>query len=130
MKKILFVLLALTISHSAIAEWVPYGDVSNFTAYYDPSRIESYNGIYQSVWSLMDYKTNQQSKDIKAPYRSSIRRCIVDCSTKESRTISAFWYSASMGKGKLVDSESKGGSFSSAPPNSFQDDLIILACKK
>jgi len=129
-KKILFVLLALTISHSAIAEWVELGGGANSTIYFDPNRIEPYARVYQSIWSMVDFKTVQQRKDIKAPYRSTISRWNVDCSTKESRTISRFWYSENMGKGELVDSESKIGSFSSAPPSSFQEDLINIACKK
>ena len=130
MKKILFALLALTISQSAIAEWVEIGGGANSTTYFDPNRIESYSGIYQSIWSLIDYKDTQQRKDIKAPWRSTMMRWNVNCSTKESRTISGFWYSENMGKGEIVDSESKTGSFSSSPPNSVAESLINLACAK
>jgi len=130
MKKILFALLALTISQSAIAEWVEIGGGVNSTVYYDPNRIESYSRVYQSIWSLMDYKTTQQRQGMKAPFRSNVSRWTVDCSTKESRIISGFWYSENMGKGDLVESESTPGSFSSSPPNSPSETLINLACAK
>jgi len=130
MKKILFVLLSLTISHSAIAEWVELGGSDDATSYYDPNRIESYSGGYQSIWALRDYKTTQRRKDIKAPFRSNVIRVIVDCTRKESKVISAFGYSQNMGRGELVDSDSVTGSFSSAPPNSVKEALIDLACRK
>jgi hypothetical protein len=130
MKKILFVLLALVVSQSAMAEWVDIGEGASGKSYYDPKRIEPYFGGYQSIWGLHDYDITQERKDIKAPYRSEVFRWNVDCQRKEFRAIAGFWYSENMGKGKLVDSESKTGSSESAPPNSVAEALVNLACAK
>jgi len=130
MKKILSFLLALTISQPAMAQWVQIKEGTNTTGYYDPNRIESYDGIYQSIWLLLDYKTTQQNKAIMKPYRSQTDRFIVDCSKKEIRIISGFWYSGNMGRGGVVDSSDAHTSFASAPPNSLKEILMDLACKK
>jgi hypothetical protein len=129
-KKILFVLLALTISQSAIAEWISIGEGANSTNYLDPNRIESYSGVYQSIWILTDYKTTQQSNNVKTPFRSTISRFAVDCSRREIRLISGFWYSENMGKGGRVDSTNSQTPFTSAPPNSTAEILVTVACKK
>ena len=130
MKKLLFVLLALTISQSAMAQWVELGGDPSVRGYYDPSRIEPYSGLYQSIWTLQDLATTQSTKDTKKPFRSIVLRWNVDCSKKEIRVIGGFFYSENMGKGELVDSSSRQGSFESAPPNSYQESLVNLACKK
>jgi hypothetical protein len=130
MKKILFVLFALMVSQPAMAQWVEMGGDSSARRYYDPSRIESYSGIYQSIWTLEDISTTQSPKGIKKPFRSIVFRWNVDCSTKEIRVIGAFFYSENMGKGELVDSSSRQRSFESSPPNSIGEKIANLACKK
>jgi hypothetical protein len=130
MKKFLFVLLALTICQPAMAQWVEIGGSSTSRIYYDPTRIEPYSVIYQSIWSLADYNAIQRHRGIDKPYRSAVNRNIVDCSRKEMRIISSFAYSENMGKGELAGSENRPASFTSAPPNSVSEVLIDLACKK
>jgi hypothetical protein len=131
MKKILFVLFALMVNQPAMAQWVEFGGDLSVRAYYDPSRIESYAGVYKSTWVLTDYGTIQREQFSKAPFQSSVVRWIVDCSKKESKVIAGYWYSEKGGKGEIVHSESSDRiSFESAPPNSYQDSLINLACAK
>ena len=130
MKKLLFVLFALMVSQPAMAQWVQMGEGSSSRQYYDPTRIESYSGIYQSIWGLNDYNAIQENRRVKKSYRSSVARWVVDCSRKEIKEIGAFWYSENMGKGELVDSNTRQGIFESAPPNSALDTIINLACRK
>jgi hypothetical protein len=131
MKKLLFVLLALTISQSAMAQWVEIGGDSSVRLYYDPSQIYSYARVYKSTWVLTDYGTIQRKQFSKAPFQSLLVRWIIDCSKTESKITAGYWYSEKGGKGEIVHSESSDrGSFESAPPDSYQDRVINLVCKK
>jgi hypothetical protein len=130
MKKILFVLIALMVSQPSRAEWVEMASAPSILAYYDPSKIESYDRKYKTIWMLVDFNTTQKDLIIKKPFRSNVARWVVDCSRKEARVIASFWYSENMGKGEMVESVNSPGQFSLAPPNSFQDRLTKLACKK
>ena len=98
MKKIFFVLLALMISQSVRAEWLDIGGGVGVRVYADPTRIESYSRIYQSIWTMNDYKTIQPATYTKKPFMSVVQRLIVDCARQESRIIGSFWYSENMGK--------------------------------
>ena len=131
MKKILFILLALTISQPAMASWEKVGGGSYGQSYIDITRIEKYNYLYQSIWTLQDLNSVNQTASSKKPYRSVVSRLVVDCTKKQSTIIALYFYPEPMGKGEIVESaEFPPIRFESSPPNSVAESYHTLACLK
>jgi hypothetical protein len=99
MKKLLFSLILVVVSGSAMAEWIPVSKNFIFTLYSDPTSI-SKSGNMVKMLRLTDFKIAQGSTGTK--YLSTKRQDEYDCVKKQHRIIYVTAYSKNMEKGYIV----------------------------
>jgi len=107
MKRIILVsslLLLISMSSSALAEWVKVAGNDKLTAYADPSTLRK-KGNITKIWSLFDFRAENTLTD-GSPYLSVMRETEYNCKDHVQHMLSYSIYSGNMGKGKLLD---KGG---------------------
>ena len=131
MKKILFVLLALTISHSAIAYWFDIGGAPGRRTYADPERIENYGSSTRSIYTLTDFVNVQNREYLQKPFQSQVSKWVVSCRRYELQVITTYFFSGPMGNGVLVGQSEDGPTPFQAPyPGSTLEAVVDLACTK
>ena len=99
MKKLLFTLMLVVVSGSAVAEWIPVSENYIFSLYSDPTTISKSGNIVKML-RLTDFKTAQGSTGTQ--YLSTKRQDEYDCVKKQRRIVYVTAYSENMGAGYIV----------------------------
>jgi hypothetical protein len=127
MRKFLFMLLLSVVSSTASAEWMDVGGNDYSTVFADPSSIRKVDN-YEEMLSLYDTDIAEVVGDIS--FMSSESLDEYDCKKKQSRTVAFYWYSGSMGEGKLLYGNTDAGKWSLDLPRSINEALWKIACGK
>lgn len=141
MKKIL-ILLLITFSHFAMAEWSLFSegkkdDGAIFRSYIDSDRVEKvedeiYKKSYLSAWVAVDFsKAQNKAKGVK-PYKSVYTRYAIDCEKKQFQVIATALYTGNL-KAQGDNLYSKNYQISNIDweppiPNSIGEQIIRLVC--
>lgn len=124
--KKLLALLALTfITMSAMAEWSYFGNTPKDEIYFvDQSTFRG--DQLRRGWFLVN------QKDGSVGYKSEKQLWIANCKTEQIDLIQITLYSEDMGKGFVVNSQSRNGSpnFSYPTPNSMMELIFESLCLK
>jgi len=114
---------------TAHAEWKYEITDDTSKGYIDYSRIKT-EGPYKSIWILYDYKPpllNYLGKQ----YKSVASKRMIDCQASKQLAVAIYYFSEQMGKGNVVDSvnyQINESNWKIAPPNSFNEKFIDVAC--
>lgn len=124
MKHLLFALLLLTLATAAWAEWVKFGEDSNYASYYyDPDTIEK-DGRIVRVWEIQDLVKPERLGDLSRRMRNEY-----DCDEKRYRILSGAAYSEQMAGGRTLLSRDVPGKWQLTTPETYHEELIALLCK-
>lgn len=96
MNKLLTILIMVSISTTAMAEWtlVQTGDSGNM--YIDFDSLQK-NGDFVTVVTLNDYNEPQQKEELSAQFRE-----LHDCRNKKFKALSVNYYSSPLAQGDLI----------------------------
>jgi hypothetical protein len=123
MKKLLVLLFSILISSSSYAEWkyVTTGTSGN-DYYIDYQSIKKNNGYYY-YYALTDLLEPDKDGDLSySAYRK------VDCKVFRTFSLSEFYYSKNMGKGKLTNNPNKNPEWRYPAPGSMTQRMISELC--
>jgi hypothetical protein len=125
MKQLIIVVL-LSLSTSAWAEWTPVDYNYAVFAYADRNTIRKVGNMVK-MWQLFDYRAGQGSPT--QPYLSVKAQWEYDCDGERQRMLYAQLLSANMDRGQIIYSgaEPKWGP---VPPGSIGETLWKTACKQ
>jgi hypothetical protein len=129
MRTIIFMMLLVVVSKSAMAEWVMLGIIKDKsgTIYVDPDTIHKKDSKVK-MWSLTDYWGTQKIDGL-SPYLSTKTQEEYDCKGQQARTISFSLHSENMGGGKATNSLiPKSPEWIAIPPNSLVNARWKFAC--
>lgn len=131
MIRLLLITLLLLSSAPAYAEWVVVSgnDEVGMTVYVDLETIRR-KGNQVKLWQLFDFKTVQTDASAAGSYLSLKGQREYDCAEERHRTLTATWFSGSMGHGSLVQFDSDEKKWQSVPPSSINQTLWKIACGK
>ena len=124
MKKIIFTLLfsTLVFSSPSYADWTMVSTTDGGTFYVDFDRIRKHDG-YVYYWGLSDYLKPSPWGDLSARnYNQG------DCKVFRTKTLSASYYTDSMGNGTPSTSDSILGEWRYPVPNSAQEGTLNSVC--
>jgi endonuclease YncB( thermonuclease family) len=127
-KAVLMILLVVPSSHAA-AGWVEVAHNEFATYYSDPATIHKSGNVAQ-MWSLLDFKTAQQSRTTEESYLSSTSQFEYDCEKELLRQLYLAWHAGNMGGGEIVYSESSSRKWNPVPPGRIIKSLWQTACGK
>ena len=131
MKRLLLVTFLVLSNGPAHAEWVEVsGSLSQggYTVYADPDTVRR-KGDLVKMWQVADYNIVQ----IEAAGKSflSIRGLDeYDCTEEQTRNIAFYFYSAQMGTGEIIYSNTDSGKWKPVIPHSIAHILWKFACGK
>ena len=129
MMKILMLML-LMVSMNVSAEWTNIGGNLNDTkiSYVDFETIRKKDN-YAKIWSLIDFKTVTQIKDVK--FLTMINHFEYDCNEETVRQLDFYLYSGHMGSGEIVFSQINiKNEPQSMLPGSMNEDIFKITCGK
>lgn len=131
MKKILLALVLVSQSAIAKAEWVAVGRIDALgggaVLYVDFFRTRI-NGHTFKMWSLMDFKNEQEIEGIK--FMSSKFQKEFDCNKKRWRILSSSMFSKNMGNEEPVQSDNDPDEWKPAEAESLGKAEWGIACRK
>jgi surface-adhesin protein E len=121
--------LLLLSSGLAYAEWVAVSskDLGDVTVYANPDTIRR-NGDLVKMWQLSDFTTVQTVEGDS--YLSSKAEREYDCAEERTRVLAFTWFSANMGSGNVVYSNSNERNWEPFAPHSLDEALWEVACTK
>jgi len=121
-------LAVLTLSGTAVAEWVRVDESDIAVVYADPATIRSM-GSTARMWSLGDLKSPQEIRG--KPYLSQKILDEHDCKDRRYRALHLSQHSGQMGSGTVVAVYSGDpGAWRPVPPGSTGEALWEFACRK
>jgi len=126
-KKILFVLLLMSLP--AWAEWTLVGgaDGAKFSTYADVATIRKRSGMAE-MWTLLDFRNAQ-----RAPYGPEYLSLKVqqefDCGEKRSRVLFSEFHSGQMGEEDVVSTHAGPDEWQRVLPQSIPEERWKIACK-
>ena len=124
MKKLLVLLFSILISFNSYGGWTwVTDDLSGNKYYYDFEKIKKNDGYYY-YWRLVDLLKPDKYGDLS--YAAYIQ---VDCKLSRSMSLSEFYYSLPMGKGKLTTNNFKNPEWSYPPPGSMSEFSLNTICE-
>jgi len=118
--------LLLLCSTTAQADWLKLGENSIETAYVD--NIETHGPHKIRMWGLFDLKTPAAFGDLT--YSSMKIQREYHCLDKTSRVISMQAHAGQMGTGEMVYSNNTHNKPAPVQPDSAEEALWNVACKK
>ena len=127
MRKVILMMLLTAASNGAMAELIEVGSNKNTTIYVDSASIKRV-GDMATMWHLTDFKTPQ--KDMGEEYLSTKDQNEYDCKAAKMRRRASSQHSGSMGKGKVVYSDSYATRWKPVSPDSGVEILWKFACVK
>ncbi|HYA21521.1 MAG TPA: surface-adhesin E family protein [Burkholderiales bacterium] len=128
MSRLAIALLLAAFSANAAAEWVRVASFEKYIAYVDPTTISG-SGTMVKMWSLLDYKTTQESPSGKV-YLSGTILHEYDCQGERFRTLSYSLYTGPMGLGDAIFTDSGEGKWNPVHPETAGEYSWKFACGK
>jgi hypothetical protein len=128
MRNVILMLLLAASSGSALAKWVKVADDDRATFYADPAKTRK-SGHFVKMWVLMDFKAPQSTRTGEK-YSSTRLRGEYDCKEEQFRIIDFSNHSGDMASGETISSDSSMGKWTAIPPESFNEDMLNVACGK
>lgn len=127
MKKLLFVLLL--ISMPAWAQWTLVGgaDGAKFSTYADFATIRKRSGMAE-MWTLVDFR-NAQRAPYGPEYLSMKAQSEYDCDKSRRRVLFSEMYTGQMGEGDVVSTHADPAEWERVLPASLPEELWKVACK-
>ena len=128
MKRILTLLLFLSLSSAHAQQWIPYSQTSQGTQYVDLQRAVSMGGSTAFILDLHDMKSDANDADGKT-YRSILYAVEFNCRKEQRRVLSLQRKSESMGNGAVVSEYSHVSEWVEVKtPNDVR--LMLAACEQ
>jgi hypothetical protein len=121
MKRCLVIML-ISISTHAAADWVQTAQTQTNTFYFDPKTIKNVGGLIR-VWKLIDNVSPNRIGSL-----SSRMLVEVDCNGDQERTIEYTYHTGHMGSGEVNYSNFTVSTWFHAPPNSVQQLELRVLC--
>jgi hypothetical protein len=126
MSKIILMILLAFISNVGMAEWTKVNLDDEMTTYVDLATIRK-NGYLVKMWTLIDYKTVQQSGSNK--FLSMMGQIEYDCKEEQFRALETTLFSSNMVEGKVLYSRNNSNlDWSPVPPGSVAETNFQIAC--
>ena len=131
MNKVLFGMLLIAISTSALAEWVVVAQNSDagVTTYANTSKIKKV-GKYVRIWTIKDYEKEQENTVSGPPYLSSASLQEFDCKEEQYRLRSLTWFAGNMRNGDVIYNGYLVDKWRVVSPDTLTDAMMKIACKK
>lgn len=128
MRKLIFLMVLLVVSNSAMAEWVTIVKNKDGYFYADKDTIQR-NGGMVLMWKMDDYKN---PKIIQAwnTYKSTKEHNEYDCNEGRTRKLALEIYVENMGFGKLLRRDTSVDEWILVPPGSITELVWKFACGK
>ena len=130
MHKAILMILLVSVSSSAMAEWVKVavsarkaGEEATMTAYADPDTIRK-TGDRVRLWVLADYKIINEEYGIA----SARQKDDYDCKERKQRRLFIVFYSGHMNKGEVVLIHNDRGDWEETPRGSLVEAMLEFAC--
>jgi hypothetical protein len=130
MHKAILMILLVSVSSSAIAEWVEIAvsakeaeEEATMTAYADPDTIRK-TGDRIKLWVLADYKIINEKYGVA----SSRQKDEYDCKERKQRRLFIVFYSGHMNKGETVLIHKERGDWEEIPRGSLVEAMLEFAC--
>jgi hypothetical protein len=128
MKRILTLLLFLSLSSAHAQQWIPYSQTSQGTQYVDLQRAVVMGGSTAFILDLHDMKSDANDADGKT-YRSILYAVEFNCRKEQRRVLSLQRKSESMGNGAVVSEYSQVSEWVEVKtPNDVR--LMLAACEQ
>ena len=128
MKRILTLLLFLSLSSAHAQQWIPYSQTSQGTQYVDLQRAVVMGGSTAFILDLHDMKSDANDADGKT-YRSILYAVEFNCRKEQRRVLSWQRKSDSMGNGAVVSEYSHVSEWVEVKtPNDVR--LMLAACEQ
>lgn len=128
MKRILTLLLFLSLSSAHAQQWIPYSQTSQGTQYVDLQRAVVMGGSTAFILDLHDMKSDANDADGKT-YRSILYAVEFNCRKEQRRVLSWQRKSESMGNGAVVSEYSHVSEWVEVKtPNDVR--LMLAACEQ
>lgn len=122
MKQLLSILL-LTVSYTAMADWVEYSTQSNGDVYfYDNERVEN-KGSQVSVWTRIRYKTSVMAA---SSYQALLR---FDCSDNSETVLQSTFYTDKDWSKPAMATNTNAKPKTLVKPDSATGQLASILCK-
>ena len=130
MHKAILMILLVSVSSSAMAEWVKVavsarkaGEEATMTAYADPDTIRK-TGDRVRLWVLADYKISNEEYG----FASARQKDEYDCKGRKQRRLFIVFYSGHMNKGETVLIHNDRGGWEEIPQGSLVEAMLEFAC--
>ena len=130
MHKAILIILLVSVSSSAMAEWVEVAmsdteakEAASMTAYADPDTIRK-TGDRVKLWILADYKITNEEYGIT----SARQKDEYDCKEGKQRRLFIVFYSGHMNKGETVLIHNDRGNWEKIPRGSVVEAMLKFAC--
>lgn len=127
-KKAALAMLLLSLSTSAFAAWVKFGENDRVVSYYGPIKASGSGSV--TVWVMYDYKAEQAAQRSRRRYFSQKGQQEVDCSGQRSRTVFFTWHAAGMGEGAVIYTGSNAFPWEPDSPGSSARALSSVLCNR
>ena len=128
MNKLPYILILALFSSNAAAEWQSIGGNDTETAYVDAAGIRKDRYNITRMWALFDLKQARAFGDMN--YLSMKIEREYSCRSKKSRIIAKTAYAGHMGQGELIYSSNTRDKWATVTPDSAEEALWNIACKK
>ncbi len=125
MRSAVLILLLLTASGNAMAEWIAIGRSDSDVLYVDPSTIRATDNVVR-LWALNDVVLPKTAAD--DPVRSEMTEYEYNCRSPQSRLLYFTSYSANMGQGEVVDFNFAPSDWMQISPGTGLEALWKIAC--
>lgn len=129
MQRVLLIILLVTVSGNAMADWIKVNENSEFTTYGNRATIRT-KGHIASMWSMYDFKTVQTLLSDSAKYNSTKQMNSYDCRDEKAKMLTSTLYSKKMGKGRVVHRYKLPFEWQALKARSATEALWKLACGK
>lgn len=131
MRNVIFAVIAVGLSTSALAEWIKIVASDKSTVYAEPSTIRRV-GNTAKMWYTLDYGTPQQLTVNASTmhYLSTRGEDEYDCKGSRKRRLILIGYSKNMGGGDTVATDSSAGQWVPVDPNTVAEKMWKFACGK
>lgn len=121
--KLLLTIFLLTVSCSALAEWIEYSTKSNGDVFfYDNARVEK-DGSQINVWTRVRYKTSVMAA---SSYQSYLQ---LDCSDKSETELQSTFYTDKDWEKPAMATNTNAKPKKTVKPDSTTDQLMKILCK-
>lgn len=127
MRKLILMMLLVSASGSAMAEWVYVGGTDKYTVYANRATIHN-KGKMAKIWKLIDYKETYKFGDEPA-FKSTMHQTEYDCEEEQYRSLASSVYSENMGKGNVTSSDSDISKWFPISPGDVEEAMLKIACK-